>query len=95
MNRAPQHRQRRFLHRLAQRRRRVCRDRDVLARDAVLNSEYDLLNQIAGVGTGNVTAEQFIGDGSGDDLDEAIGLTEAPRATAGGEGEFAGLAGAA
>ena len=93
MNRALGDRQRRFLHRLGQRRMGVAGARDVLGRGAELHRDRGLRDHVAGVGADDVHAEHAVGLGVGQDLHEAVGLVVGLGAAVGGERELADVVG--
>ena len=69
-------RQRRFLHRLGQRRVGVAGARDVLRGGAEFHRDGGFRDHVAGVGADDVHAEHAVGLGVGQDLHEAVGLVD-------------------
>src|SRR5450830_246765 len=86
-----EHTERRFLHRLAERRMRVHRGGDVFGRPSVLECKHRLLNQLRHIRPDHVTAEQLVSIGVSDELDEAGGVARGARAAVGAEWELARL----
>src|SRR5437867_1015714 len=91
LKRPAEHAEGGFFHRFAERRMRMYRDADVLRRSAILERLHRFLNQLRHVRSDHVRAEQLVGLGVGNELDEAGSLTRRARARVGGEGEFSGL----
>ncbi len=67
----------------------VARAGNVLRGGAVLHSKYELADELAGVGADDVSAEDLVGLGVGDNLDEAFSVVVGARAGVGHEGELA------
>src|SRR5260370_21316432 len=79
-------RQRRFLHGLRQRRMRMADARDVFARRPELHGDDTFGNQLRYQGTDGMHAEDAVGLGVGEKLDETARIAERSRAAIGHEG---------
>src|ERR1700680_503912 len=87
------YRQRRFLHRLRQRRMGVAGRRDVLGGGAELDPERHFADERARVGADDVHAEHPVGLGVGQNFHEALGGLVDLGASVGGERELPNLVG--
>ena len=63
----------------------------VLARGAVLHGQSSLVDELAGNAVDDVNAQNAVGGGVAEDLDEALGLADRLGAAVGCHGELADL----
>src|SRR6266446_9715891 len=91
VNRPAGDRQCRFLDRPVQGWMGMAGPRDVLGGSAEFHAHDDLGDQIAGIGPQDMSAQDPIGGGVGENLHETVGHGHGPGRAIGGEGKFADL----
>ena len=82
-----------FVHHFRQCRVGVADTREVFAGGAKFHRHHGFGNQFGGIGADDVHAEDAVGFGVGQHLDEAAGIAHAERTAIGGKGNLAGLVG--